>query len=151
MVGVLYIRVYRLEIQSVMLVFRPSFVNCCLLTFCLIQLSPPPSLPYVNKYTVYTYSVCSGGGYGVLGLRQINICREVPLLVNFLDDNILHCLLWVLSFFGTQYLFMFLFLSQSYPERSFVQFCGARTSRSDAAPQILHKVNFLPLPVLGIQ
>jgi hypothetical protein len=26
---------------------------------------------------------CVGGDYGVLGLRQINTCREVPLLVNF--------------------------------------------------------------------
>ncbi len=35
-----------------------------------------------------------------LGFRQINTCRKVPLDVNCLDDNILHCLLWVLSFYG---------------------------------------------------
>ncbi len=45
---------------------------------------PPPPLPCVNKYTVYTYTVCSGEGvYGVLELRQINTCRKVPLQVNF--------------------------------------------------------------------
>jgi hypothetical protein len=55
--------------------------------------SPPPPLPCVNKYTVYTYIVCKGGGYGMLGLIQINTCREVPLQVKqFLDDDILHCL-----------------------------------------------------------
>ena len=30
------------------------------------------------------------------GLRQINTCRKVPLQVNFLDDDILHCLLFML-------------------------------------------------------
>jgi hypothetical protein len=30
---------------------------------------------------------------GVLGLRQMNTCRKVPLHVNFLDGDILHCLL----------------------------------------------------------
>ncbi len=35
-----------------------------------------------------------------MGLRQINTCRKVPLQVNFLDDDILHCLPWVLSFYG---------------------------------------------------
>jgi hypothetical protein len=37
-------------------------------------------------------------GYGVLGLRQRNTCRKVPLRVNFLDD-VLHCLLRVLYFY----------------------------------------------------
>jgi hypothetical protein len=55
--------------------------------------SPPFPLSCVNKYPAYTYTVCKGGGYGVLGLRQINTCRKVPLHVNFLDDDILHCLL----------------------------------------------------------
>ncbi len=32
------------------------------------------------------------------GLRQINTCRKVSLQVNFLDEDTLHCLLWVLSF-----------------------------------------------------
>jgi hypothetical protein len=50
------------------------------LPFSLVQLSPiPPPLPCVNKYTV-----CKGGGwYRVLGLRQINSCRKVPLQVKF--------------------------------------------------------------------
>ncbi len=87
----MFIRVHRLEIQSVMLVFRLSFVNCC-------PSHPPSPLPCVNKYTVYTYAR-GGGGYWVLGLRHINPWRKVPIKVNFLDDDILHCLLWVLSFY----------------------------------------------------
>ncbi len=35
----------------------------------------------------------------VLGLRQMNTCRKIPLPVKFLDDDILHCLLWLLSFY----------------------------------------------------
>jgi hypothetical protein len=55
---------------------------------------------WLNKY-IYMYTVCiRWGGYRVLGLRQINTCRKVPLQVNFLDDDILHCLLWVLSFYA---------------------------------------------------
>jgi hypothetical protein len=34
---------------------------------------------YRTSYTVYTYTVCKGGGYGVLGLRQIKTCRKVLL------------------------------------------------------------------------
>ncbi len=35
------------------------------------------------------YTVCKGGGiHGVLGLIQINTCREVPLQVSFLDDDV---------------------------------------------------------------
>jgi hypothetical protein len=51
----------------------------------------PPSLS--EQVYCITYTVCKGGGYGVLGLRQINTCRKVSLQVNFLDNEILHCLL----------------------------------------------------------
>ncbi len=55
-----FIRVYRLEIQSVMLVFfDPALWTVAPLTFSLVQLPP---LLCVNKYTVYTYTVCKGGG-----------------------------------------------------------------------------------------
>ncbi len=78
--------------------FRPSFVNCC--PSPLLSGSTLP-LPCVNKYTEYTYSVCKGGRkYGVLRLRQLNTWRKVHLQVDFLDDDILHCFLWVLSFYG---------------------------------------------------
>jgi hypothetical protein len=82
-------RVYRLEIQSVMLVFSTQLGEMLPLFPLLSGLNPPP--PRVNKYTVYTYT--GGGGYWVLGLRQINTCRKVPLhfTVIFLDDDILHC------------------------------------------------------------
>ncbi len=55
-----------------------------------------------DMHTVYTYTVhCvrGGGGHGGLGFRQINTCRKVPLHVIFLHDDILHCLLWVLSLY----------------------------------------------------
>ncbi len=66
-----FIRVYKLEIQSVILVFRPLFGSPV----------PPSHLPCVNKYTVYMYTVCKGGGVWGFGLRQINTCRKVPLQV----------------------------------------------------------------------
>jgi hypothetical protein len=56
-------RVYRLEIQSVMLVFSTPLVNYnALLTFSLVHLTPTPpppsSHPGVNKdWGMYSYSV----------------------------------------------------------------------------------------------
>jgi hypothetical protein len=55
----------------------------------------PPPLPCVNKYNLYTYTVCKG----VLGLRQINNSRKVFYMSIFLCDDILHCLLCVFSFY----------------------------------------------------
>jgi hypothetical protein len=75
-------------------------VNCC--SSPPISGSTPPPLPCVKKYHVY--SVYGGGEYGVLGLEQINICRKVPSKDIFLDDDILHCLLWVLSFYAYTWL-----------------------------------------------
>jgi hypothetical protein len=74
----MFIRVHRLEIRSVMLVF---------LTQLRESLPPLPCTLYSRT------QVGGGGGYLVLGLRQINTCRKVPLQVIFLDDDILHCLL----------------------------------------------------------
>jgi hypothetical protein len=57
-------RVHRLEIQSVMLVFSTSLVNSCpsnrslLVTVALL----PPPFPRVNKYTLYTRIQCVRGG-----------------------------------------------------------------------------------------
>jgi hypothetical protein len=67
-------RVYRLEIQSVMLVlleiqvmlvFSTPLMNCCPSTFSLTSPIPPP-LPKVN---VQTDSVCLWGGGGVAGFE----------------------------------------------------------------------------------
>jgi hypothetical protein len=73
-----------MEILSAMLVFSSGLnIGIAPLTFSLVS-SPP--LPCVNKYTVHTYTVCTGGG-GVWdhrrqgGLRQKVTCRQVPLLV----------------------------------------------------------------------
>jgi hypothetical protein len=55
-----------------MLVFSTGFVNYC--PFSMV--SSPPFPHCVNKYTVYTYTVCKGGGgYGV-------IRREGALIYN---------------------------------------------------------------------
>jgi hypothetical protein len=56
------IRVYRLEIQSVNLVFSPSFVNCC--SSNLLFGSPPPTPPLscVKKYYIQTVSGWEGMG-----------------------------------------------------------------------------------------
>ncbi len=62
----MFIRVYILEIQSIMLVLDPALLTVAPLTFSLVQ---PPPLPCMNKHTVYTYTVCKGRGDGVLGLR----------------------------------------------------------------------------------
>jgi hypothetical protein len=56
--SLMFIRVYRLDIQSVMLVFSTGFVNYIApQTFSLISTAP---LLFVNKYTVYTSTVCKG-------------------------------------------------------------------------------------------
>jgi hypothetical protein len=69
------------EIQSFIMVFSTQLCKLLHLSPSLWFNSP---LPCVNKYTVYTYAVCKEGGrYGVLGLRQINTCRKVPVQVTF--------------------------------------------------------------------
>ncbi len=50
--------VYRLEIHQSCWYFRPSFVNCCPSPLLSGLTFPPTPLPYVKKYTVYTYTVC---------------------------------------------------------------------------------------------
>ncbi len=76
------IRVYRLEIQQVMLVFSTQYCEMLPLFPSLCSNPPPSPLPCVNKYTVHTYTVCKRGN-GVLGFRQINTCRKVPSQLNF--------------------------------------------------------------------
>jgi hypothetical protein len=60
-------RVYRLEIQSVMFVLSTSFVNCCSSNLFSGSSLPPSHPSCVNKYNVYTYRVCNGGKYGEIG------------------------------------------------------------------------------------
>jgi hypothetical protein len=70
-----FVRVYRLGIQSVVLVFSTQLWE-------LLPLSPSPwfnslPLPCVHKYTrIHVYSVC-GGTYGVLGLRQTRAIKSL--------------------------------------------------------------------------
>ncbi len=58
-------------------------------------------LPFIHlDYLTLVQCVRGGGENGVLVLIQIKTCRKVPLQVNFLDDDILRCLLWVLSLYA---------------------------------------------------
>jgi hypothetical protein len=59
-------RAYRLEIQLVMLVFRPSFVNYCpSLTYSPVNLPPSSQCQSTNfKQTVCGWEVVGGGGGG---------------------------------------------------------------------------------------
>ncbi len=82
----MFYRVYSLETQSVMLVFSTGFVYYC--PFPLLSGKSPPPIPCVNKYTVYTYTVCKGNGeYEVIGGEgasdRLNTCRKIPLEVYF--------------------------------------------------------------------
>jgi hypothetical protein len=75
-----------------MLVFSTQPYELLPLSLSLVQLSAPSPFPVcISK--LYTRIQCGGGGYEILGLRQINTCRKVPLQVKSLDDDILHCVL----------------------------------------------------------
>ncbi len=77
-----FIRAYRLEIQSVMLVFSTQLCELLPISHSLwFNSLPPPPLP-VWISILYTRTQCVRGGI-VLPLRQINTCRKVPLQVNF--------------------------------------------------------------------
>ncbi len=86
-----FFRVYRLEIHVG--INNPALWTIAPLTFSLVQLSP---LPHFHVYSV------QGGGLGVVwghGSQTEKHLPQSPFTV-FLDDDILHCLLWVLSFYG---------------------------------------------------
>ncbi len=58
------------EIHSGKLVFLTQLCDLLPLWSSLWSLSPPLSLPCLNKYMTCTYRV---------GIRQINTCRKAPL------------------------------------------------------------------------
>ncbi len=66
---------------------RPLLWTSVPLTFSLVHLNPPP--PTIPPFPVWIstgvsiQTVCKRGE-GIGGLRQINTCRQVPLLVNLL-------------------------------------------------------------------
>ncbi len=91
--------------KEYMLVFSTQLWSVAALTLSLVQLSPAPLFP-VWISIQYTRK-CVRGVFGHRregGLRQINTRRKVPLQINFLYDDILHCLLWILSFYGSAFL-----------------------------------------------
>ncbi len=63
-----------------MMVFTTQLCELLPLSSSLWFNSPP--FPVWNSI-LYTHILCVRGGYEVLGLRQINTCRKVPLQVNF--------------------------------------------------------------------
>jgi hypothetical protein len=71
--------------QSVMLVFLTQLCELLPLSPSLWFNSPPLPSPFLVWISIlYTCIQCvRGGGYGILGLRQINTCRKVPLHVHF--------------------------------------------------------------------
>jgi hypothetical protein len=73
-----FYRVYRLEVQSVMLVFSTPLVNCCPSTFSLI----PPPLPPFSKltYSVRLWGGGGGGGGEVLSCVVEHILQEFNAL-----------------------------------------------------------------------
>ncbi len=89
-----FVRVYRLEIQTVMLVFSTQLCVLLPLYPSLCSTLPPPPLPCVNMYTVYTYTVWKGGGIWGSGPQTDKYLLQSPY------DDILHCLLWALSVYG---------------------------------------------------
>ncbi len=91
-----FITVYRLEIQTVMRVFRPSFVHCCPLTFSLVQLFSLPPFPVWISILFTRKQYVRGGGWGS-GPQTDKHLPQNP----FTDYEILHCLLWVFSFYGS--------------------------------------------------
>ncbi len=70
-------RVYRLEVQSVMLVFSIPLVNCCPSTFSLTS----PATPPFPKETYITYRQCVAvGGGGVLSCVVGHILQKFNTL-----------------------------------------------------------------------
>jgi hypothetical protein len=90
-------RDYRLGIQSVMLVFSTGFVNLRPLTFSLISST---TLPCVNKYTVYTYTMCKGRSMGSKEGRgsqtdKTPAAKSLYRSIIFLDNDFWHYFLSV--------------------------------------------------------
>ncbi len=87
--NVVFTSVYRLEIQSVMLVFSTSFVNCCpsYCTSLWLALSPSPPFPVWLSILYKRIQCVKGGEYGFRGgaWDRQKTCRKFPLQVNLLD------------------------------------------------------------------
>ncbi len=62
--------------------FRPLLWTSAPLSFSLVHLLPPPLFPVWIRTGVPVFIQCVTGG-GIGGLRQINTCCQVPLLVKF--------------------------------------------------------------------
>ncbi len=81
--------------------FRTNFVNCCHSNLLSGSTLPYPPFPvWISILYARIQCLWGGGGYGVLGLRQKTPAAKSLYRSFFLDDDILHCLLWALSFCG---------------------------------------------------
>jgi hypothetical protein len=67
--------------------------NVAHLTFSIVTSNAPP-LPYVNKYPIYTYTVCRVGGGGMGGEWTDKHLPQCPFIDNLFLDY--HILLWCL-------------------------------------------------------
>jgi hypothetical protein len=68
-------------LQSVMLIFMTQL--CELLPLSLSLWFNPPPLPCVNKYTVYTYTVCKGDGVWVSWPQTDKHLPQSPFIGQF--------------------------------------------------------------------
>jgi hypothetical protein len=82
--------------------FWPSFMNRCTSNLLSGSILPPPPLPSVNKNTVYTYTVCKGGGVKGSGPQADKHLPQSPFTGKFFRWSTF-CIafyLWVLSFYA---------------------------------------------------
>ncbi len=95
-----FIRVYRLEIQSVMLVFSTQLVNFCPLPS--LWFNSPPFPVWISILYMYTYRACKGAGLSWASERSTPAAKYLYRSI-FLDNDILHWLPWVFSFYAWIY------------------------------------------------
>ncbi len=88
-----FMRVYRRRYTvNHVSIFDPAFFNCCLFPLLFgLTLPPPPFPEWIS--ILYTRKQCVRGGGSWGSVFKTDTCRKVRLQVNFLYDDILHCLL----------------------------------------------------------
>ncbi len=84
--------------------FQPSFVNCCPSNLLSGWTLPPPPPPFPVRISIRStriQCVRRRGRVWGSGPQTDEHLPQSPLEINFLDDDIFHCLLWVLSFYAS--------------------------------------------------
>ncbi len=83
--------------------FGPALWTVTPLPFSLVKLSPSPPPFRVLISILYTRIRCVRGGMGFWASDRYTPVAKSPYRYIFLDDDISHCLLWVLSFYGVPF------------------------------------------------